>query len=191
MANELEKLKEGYNNLNLNYSEAAGQLESFSDIEQKYNCLLQEHNRLKKENNDNKNTALQNAKIINSMKPKMTKNENNIKCLINEKENLKQEMQKLRIVEKKYNELCDENENLRQTSEQYDNLKREYDLLMTKLQKKNIIEKENENLKEKIRILNAELKDIKNKYESLIPLYEEQKRKFDELTIRRTKKEIR
>ena len=101
LANELEKLKEGYNNLNLNYSEAAGQLESFSDIEQKYNCLLQEHNRLKKENNDNKNTALQNAKIINSMKPKMTKNENNIKCLINEKENLKQEMQKLRIVEKK------------------------------------------------------------------------------------------
>lgn len=79
---------------------------------------------------------MQNAKIINTMKPKMAKNESNIKCLINEKENLKQDIQKLRAIEKKYNEVCEENEDLKQTSEKYDNLKREYDLLMTKLQKK-------------------------------------------------------
>ena len=37
-------------------------------------------------------------------------------------------------------------------------------------------------MKEKIRILNSELKEAKNKHDSLIPLYEDQKRKFDKLS---------
>ena len=41
LANELDKLKDGYNTLNVNYSEAAGQIEVYSTIEQKYNSLLQ------------------------------------------------------------------------------------------------------------------------------------------------------
>ena len=179
LANELQKLKDGYNNLNINFSEAAGQLESLSAFEKKYNSLNQDYNTLKKENIENKNGALQNAKIINILKQKMEKRDDNIKTLLKEKEHFKQEIKNL---DNKIHELCEENEELKQISEKYDNLRREYDLLITKLQKKNIVEKENENLKEKIKILNSELKEAKNKYESLIPLYEEQKRKFEELS---------
>ena len=142
LANELEKLKKGYDNLNINFTEAAGRLESFSDLEQRYNSLLQEYNKLKKENNENKNISMQNAKIVNALKIKLSKSEDNVNCLINEKENLKQEIIRLNIFEKKFNEVCDENEELKLISDKYDNLKREYDLLINKLQKKNIVEKE-------------------------------------------------
>jgi chromosome segregation ATPase len=132
LSKELEKLKEGYNNLNMNFSEAAGQLEALSSLEKKYNALNQEFNRLKKENSEHKNGALHNAKIINVMKQKMAQKDDNIKSLINEKEHLKQDILDLQVVENKFNELCEENEELKNTSEKYDNLKREYDLLQTK-----------------------------------------------------------
>ena len=182
LAGELEKLKEGYSTLNVNFNEAANQLESLTDVEQKYNTLLQDYNLLKKENSENKNNILQNDKILNNMKNKLSKKDLDIKNLNNENERLKRDLMNLKIVENKYKQLSDENEELRLNSEKYDNLKREYDLLMTKLQKKNIIEKENENMKEKIRIQNNELKEAKNKHDSLIPLYEEQKRKFEKLS---------
>ena len=182
LAGELEKLKEGYSTLNVNFNEAANQLESLTDVEQKYNTLLQDYNLLKKENSENKNNILQNDKILNNMKNKLSKKDLDIKNLNNENERLKRDLMNLKIVENKYKQLSDENEELRLNSEKYDNLKREYDLLMTKLQKKNILEKENENMKEKIRIQNNELKEAKNKHDSLIPLYEEQKRKFEKLS---------
>ena len=140
LANELEKLKKGYDNLNINFTEAAGRLESFSDLEQRYNSLLLEYNKLKKENNENKNISMQNAKIVNALKIKLSKSEDNVNCLINEKENLKQEIIRLNIFEKKFNEVCDENEELKLISDKYDNLKREYALLLNKLQKKPIVE---------------------------------------------------
>ena len=92
LAGELEKLKEGYSNLNLNYSEAAGQLESLTEIEQKYNSLYQDHNLLKKENNENKNNLSQNSKVINNMKLKLSKKDGEIRNLNNEIERLKHDL---------------------------------------------------------------------------------------------------
>ena len=40
LGNELERLKVEYNNLSINYTEAAQQLESLAEIEQKYSNLL-------------------------------------------------------------------------------------------------------------------------------------------------------
>ena len=68
LAGELEKLKEGYSNLNINYTEAANQLESLTEIEQKYNSLCQDYNLLKKENSENKSNIFQNGKMLNNMK---------------------------------------------------------------------------------------------------------------------------
>ena len=90
LACELEKLKEEYNNLNTNYSEAASQLECLTDIEQKYNRLHQETNLLRKENNENKNAIMQNGKLLNNMKLKLSKKDGEIKNLNNENERLKQ-----------------------------------------------------------------------------------------------------
>ena len=131
LAGELEKLKEGYSTLNVNFNEAANQLESLTDIEQKYNTLLQDYNLLKKENSENKNNILQNDKILNNMKNKLSKKDLDMKNLNNENERLKQDLMNLKMVENKYKQLCEENEDLRLNSEKYDNLKREYDLLMT------------------------------------------------------------
>ena len=86
LACELEKLKEEYNSLNTNYSEAASQLECLTDIEQKYNRLYQENNLLKKENNENKNAIMQNGKLLNNMKLKLSKKDGEIKNMNNEKE---------------------------------------------------------------------------------------------------------
>ena len=110
---ELEKLKAGYNNLNMNFSETANKLENFSDLEQRYNSLIEEYNKLKKENNQNKSTILQNNKIINVIKQKLTNGEDNIKNLINEKECLRQEILKLKMIEKKYNDLYDKNKDIK------------------------------------------------------------------------------
>ena len=138
---ELEKLKEGYHNLNKNFSETAGQLESLETLEKKYKILKEEYNKLAKENIEHKNGALKNAKIVNAMKQKMCQKDDDIKCLINEKENLKHEILDLKGVENKFNVLCEENEELKIISEKYDNLRREYDLLMTKIQKKKYFRK--------------------------------------------------
>ena len=114
LACELEKLKEEYNSLNTNYSEAASQLECLTDIEQKYNRLHQETNLLRKENNENKNAIMQNGKLLNNMKIKLSKKEGEIRNLNNENERLKRDLMDLKVIENKYKQACDENDELRQ-----------------------------------------------------------------------------
>ena len=79
LLSELEKLKEGYHNLNLNFTETAGQLESLTTLEKKYSALKEEYNKLAKENIEHKNGALKNAKIINNMKQIMAQKDDNYK----------------------------------------------------------------------------------------------------------------
>ena len=57
----------------------------------------------------------------------MAQKDGDIKCLINEKDNLKQEILYLKALENKFNVLCEENEELKLISEKYDNLRREYE----------------------------------------------------------------
>ena len=72
LTNELEKLKAEFNNLGISYNDAANQLENLAELEQKYSTLLNENNQLKKENEENKNLILQNTKLMNLLKQKLS-----------------------------------------------------------------------------------------------------------------------